>query len=293
VTTENRNDPPELPDSRLYTFIDGSREFALAFFEGQRLIRDLALLHPIRGRGFAYFRDVVLSVQPMITLLKTGEQFGFYIDSIEPRFRLKIETEHAGDTRSVLVPEQFGEFPEAMRGIVRLLKLFPGNRPPYESVLKAEDLPLREIVNRVLADSFQTPSTVKLSQESDQSLILHRLPPLAGKDEYDYSPQAVLARRDEIEEELERIFDLALTRHEDVRDAFARIGFRLLASRAVRFRCNCSHQRMVHNVKLLGDEAVAGLFDPGQEALEITCEYCKSVYRLTRTDLGESAGRPH
>jgi len=293
MTIETHDETNELPDSRLYVFIDGSREFSLAFFEGQRLIRDLALLHPIQGRGFAYFRDVVLSVQPMITLLKTGEQFGFYIDSVEPRFRLKIETEHSGDTRSVLVPEHFSGFPEAMQGIVRLLKLFPGNRPPYESVLEAKDLPLREIVNRVLADSFQTPSVVKLSQRSDQSLILHRLPPLAGKDEYDYSPQAVRDRLDETEEELERIFDLALTRPEDVRDAFARIGFRLLASRAVRFRCNCTHQRMVHNVKLLGEEAVSGLFDPGQEELEITCEYCKSVYHLTREDLGGSSSRPH
>ena len=132
-----------------------------------------------------------------------------------------------------------------------------------------------------------------LSHRSDQSLILHRLPPLANKDEYDYSPEAVLARRTEIEGELDGIFDRALTRPEEVRDAFSRIGFRLLATRAVRFRCNCSHQRMVHNVKLLGDEAVAGLFDPGQEALEITCEYCKAVYHLSRADLGGSAGRPH
>jgi molecular chaperone Hsp33 len=293
VTADPRSEGHYLPDSRLYTFIDGSREFALVFFEGQRLIQDLALLHPIRGRGFAYFRDVVLSVQPMITFLKAGEQFGFYIDSVEPRFRLKIETEQAGATRCTLVPESFCEFPEAMHGIVRLLKLFPENRPPYESVLEAEGLPLREIVNRILADSFQTPSVVKLSQRSDQSLMLRRLPPLAGRDEYEYSPRAVRERRDELEESLESILHRALTRPDEVREAFAGIGFRLLASRPVRFRCNCSHRRMVRNVMSLGENAVAGLFDPRQEALEITCEYCKSVYRVTRDDLGGSRSRSH
>ena len=279
----------DLPNSRLYTFIDETREFALAFFEGQRLIHDLALIHPIRGKGFAYFRDVVLSVQPMITLLKTGEQFGFYVDSTDPRFRLKIETEHAGDTRCALVPESFSEFPEAMQGIVRLLKLFPGNRPPYESVLEARHMPLREIVNRILADSFQTPSVVKLSERSDQSAMLHRLPPLADHDEYDYSPDAVRERRVELDSDLERIFDRALTDPAEVRDAFSGIGFRLLASRTVRFRCNCSHQRMVNNVLLLGEEAVADLFEPDQESLEIICDYCKSTYRLTRGEL--SGGR--
>ena len=68
---------------RLYTFVDRRREFALYFLEGQRLIHDLALIHPVRGAGFAYFRDAVLSVQPMIALLKPGEQLGFYIDSVE------------------------------------------------------------------------------------------------------------------------------------------------------------------------------------------------------------------
>ena len=55
-------DVPEIPESRLYTFMDETREFALTFLEGQRLIHDLALLHAIQGPGFAYFRDVLLRV---------------------------------------------------------------------------------------------------------------------------------------------------------------------------------------------------------------------------------------
>ncbi len=79
------NDQAQIPESRLYTFIDAPREFVMYFLEGQLLIQELALLHSIQRSGFAYFRDVVLSVQPMIALLKQGEQFGFYIDSEEVR----------------------------------------------------------------------------------------------------------------------------------------------------------------------------------------------------------------
>src|SRR5512138_578144 len=128
--------------SRLYTFVDADYEFALYFLEGQRLIEELAVVHALHGRGFAYFRDVVLSVQPMIAFLKRGEQFGFYLDGDEPRFRLKIETNWNGDTRSVLVPETFREFPDALWGLARLVKLFPNNTAPYQSILKVTGVPL-------------------------------------------------------------------------------------------------------------------------------------------------------
>ncbi len=179
------HDGAALPDSRLYTLIDEAREFALYFFEGQSLIQHLALLHGVRKHGFSYLLVVVLSIQPMIALLKHGEQLGFYIDSREPYFRLKIETSHHGTTRCVLFPEEFQEFPEAMRGLVRVQKLFPNN-PPYESVLKAEGLPLREIVNHVLNDSYQVKSAIMLSQASDQSVLLIQLPPPPGTEDYEY-----------------------------------------------------------------------------------------------------------
>ncbi len=276
------------PHSRLYTFVDTSREFALYFLEGQRLIQDLALLHPVRRAGFAYFRDVVLSIQPMIALLKHGEQFGFYIDSDEPYFRLKIETGHHGATRCVLFPEEFQEFPAAMRGMVRMLKLFPNNRPPYESLLQVEQLPLGEIVNRVLTDSYQVHAAVDVSQQSDQSLMLLQLPPLSDDGQYDYSLGAVTSRRAEIEDAVEQIFAEALHRPEQIETAFETIGFQLLAGRTLRIQCSCSRRRMIENIRLACGDEYEELFDPGESSLTITCEYCKSVYRVTREDLREA-----
>jgi len=283
----------ELPESQLYTFIDERREFALYFLEGQKLIHDLALLHPVRRAGFAYFRDVVLCFQPMIGLIKSGEQLGVYIDSEEPYFRIKIETGHHGATRCMILPEDFQEFPPAMRGLVRVLKVFPNNQPPYESVLEVDSLPLGEIVNRVLRDSYQMPCAAQVSQISDQSLLLNRLPQLRGKDVSDYSIEAVEARWEQIREAIKGIFEQQLHDAEPLETAFAGVGFRLLSSRPVRFQCSCSRPRMIRNVHSVYKTEGESLFDPGQQTLEVTCEYCKTQYEISRDDLQLSVNRPN
>jgi molecular chaperone Hsp33 len=282
-----------LPDSRLYTFLDEQREFALYFLEGQRLIHDVVLTHAIQGPGFAYFRDAVLSVQPMISLIKRDEQIGFYIDSEDPYFRLKIETGHDGDVRCVLIPEQFREFPAAMHGFVRVLKLFPFDRPPYESVIRADGLALRDIVNRVLRDSYQVHCATMVSEVSDQSAMLHQLPPLPGRDDYDFSIDAVRARRDRIGDDVQEVFARGLLEAAEIREAFAAIGWRCISDRTIQLRCSCSRARMVDNVRLVYAREGDTLFDPGQNALEIVCEYCKSKYLIAREELHGGSADPH
>lgn len=280
-------------ESRLYTFLDEAREFALYFLEGQRLIEDIAVRTAVTGAGFAYFRDAVLSVQPMIALVKRGEQFGFYIDGDEPRFRLKVETAHHGDMRCAIVPAEFREFPSGVRGLVRLLKLFPGGRPPYESVLELDGTPLREIVNLVLKHSYQVHCAVLVSQSSDQSAMLHQLPPIQGREEYVYSMGALWSRREALEKQLEPLFARALGRPEEIREAFARLGFHPLADRPVRFRCSCSRERMVRNIRSLANVEPGSLFDPGQEHLEVVCEYCKARYEIGRLEVTGPPDAPH
>lgn len=282
-----------IPESRLYTFLDRRREFALTFLDGQRLIHDLAVLHAIEGPGFAYFRDAVLSVQPMITLIKRGEQIGFYIDSEDPYFRLKIETGFAGDTRCVLVPENFREFPAAMHGFVRVLRLFPNNRAPYESVLRADGLALREIVNKVLDDSYQVNCAVLVSERSDQSVLLHQLPPLPSEDDYDYSVEAVRSRREAIRADVLDLLARGLVEPGAIRDAFAAIGWDLVAARPVQFRCTCSRERMLGNVRLVYAREGDSLFEVGSSVLEIVCEYCKARYLLKRDEVRQGSKRPN
>ena len=46
----------ELLESRIYTFVDSTKRFAFYFLEGQQLIQELALIHPLQGVGFAQAR---------------------------------------------------------------------------------------------------------------------------------------------------------------------------------------------------------------------------------------------
>jgi redox-regulated HSP33 family molecular chaperone len=158
-------------------------------------------------------------------------------------------------------------------------------------VIEIDGLPLRAIVNRALRDSYQVNSAVVISQVSDQSLMLHQLPPLRGKEEYDFSLKALRARRAGIEKAVDGIFTRALQDPETIKSAFAEIGFRMLADRLVRFHCPCSHDRMIHNIRLACSGEYDELFDPGQSALKIRCDYCKSHYSVSRDDL-ESAVSP-
>ncbi|MDH3591946.1 MAG: Hsp33 family molecular chaperone HslO [Planctomycetota bacterium] len=287
------SDGTELAESRLYTFLDERREFALYFLEGQKLIYDLALLHGVAGPGFSYFREVVLSIQPMIALLKHGEQFGFYIDSEEPTFRLKLETAHSGQTRSVIWPETFAEFPESMSGKVRVQKLFPQNRPPYESILDVREQPLRAIVNSVLTRSYQVNSAVLVSSNADQSAMLHQLPPLPRADDYELSSDALAARRAALRERLQSTFDRALQDPAEVENAFGDFGFRLLSSREVFFRCTCTKERILTTLQPIFLDDAASLFDPDRESLEITCEYCKKGYVVFRREMAEATDAPN
>ena len=42
---------------------------------------------------------------------------------------------------------------------------------------------------------------------------------------------------------------------------------------------------MIENIRLAVDDDFEELFDPDQDALEITCEYCKNRYSVTREAL--------
>jgi molecular chaperone Hsp33 len=293
MTAPERPAAQALPESALYTFLDAEREFALYFLEGQRLIHDLVLTHAVRGPGFAYFRDAVLCVQPMISLIKRGEQIGFYIDSEDPYFRLKIETGHEGNVRCVLIPEEFREFPAAMHGFVRVLKLFSSGRPPYESVIRADGLALREIVNRVLRDSYQVHCATLVSEHSDQSVMLHQLPPLPGREDYDFSIDAVERRRDRVRDDLQGLLSRGMIDGDEIRDAFGAIGWRCIAERPIRLRCSCSRERMVDNVRLVYAREGETLFELGQSVLEIVCEYCKAKYLIARKELRGGSTRPN
>lgn len=273
-----------LKTSRLYSFLDMKNGFALHFLDGQKLIHDLALIHGLNGQGFAYFRDMVLSSLPMISFLKPGESLGLYIDSEDPYFRLKIETSFTGHTRTLLLPEDFNQFPMKLTGKARVAKQFPGGRPPYTSVVEFEDTLTKEVINQVLQKSYQANSELFVSEASDQSFLLIKLPPInVDLQTSDETPN--------LEEYLKshktffhNIFDEHHNDVEGVVRAFERSDLAYLSSRQVELFCPCSKERMVDNMRMIYAQDPESLFN-GEAHLEAKCDYCKKLYSISRDDM--------
>lgn len=268
--------------SRLYSFLDHKSGVNLHFLEGQKLIHDLVLLHPMKGNGFAYFRDTFLGLMPIIFFLKPGESLGIYIDSQEPYFRLKIETNSAGHTRTLLLPEDFDLFPDKITGQIRITKIVT-NGAPYTSMLELKDVSTKEVINKVLGDSYQTNSEVIVSQQSDQSIMVTKLPPINVNTSIDET----VSRKEYILKNqifFNEVFDMATDDIEKIVKKFEDNDLSYLGSRQVSFFCPCTQERMVLNLRGLYSADIDELFTD-KDTLEIKCDYCRKQYHITKADV--------
>lgn len=273
-----------LATSRLYSFLDHKNGFNIHFLEGQKLIHDLVLMHPMQGSGFAYFRDMVLGLLPIIFFLKPGESLGIYIDSEEPYFRLKIETNSAGHTRTLLLPEEFNLFPMKITGNVRVTKLFPNKSQPYTSVLELKELETKEVINRILGDSYQTNSEVIVSEVSDQSVMVTKLPPVNVNSTY---TDESLGRKEYIKKHslfFHDVFETATDDIEKIVKLFEDHGLSYMGSRQIDFFCPCTKDRMVLNLRGLYQGDLDELFND-KDIVEIKCDYCRKNYEIHKNEV--------
>ncbi|MBY0516736.1 MAG: Hsp33 family molecular chaperone HslO [Bacteriovoracaceae bacterium] len=258
--------------------------FSLHFLEGQKLIHDLAIIHHIQGQGFAYFRDCVLSTLPLISFLKPGESLGIYIDSENPFFRLKIETNHSGSTRMLLLPEDFNLFPLKITGETRITKLFQGGHAPYTSVVHFQDMESKQVVNEIIKTSYQANAEVYVSEVADQSLLLLKLPPINVDSQFKDETPSLESFFKKNKNMFHQIFDDHHNDVEKIVKSFEQSSFAYLSSRQVELFCPCSKERMIDNLRMMYLKDPEALFD-GKPNLEAKCDYCKKTYDITRTDL--------
>ncbi len=274
-----------LAESQLYSFLDDSSGYAVTFFEGQKLIHDLALINQLTPQGFSYFRESVLTIQPIIAFLKHGEGAGIYIDSEEPFFRLKIETNESGSIRTLLFPEDFSENPKKITGICRLSKIFNNGNRPYTSVIQLNELSFKEITNKILNDSYQVNCKIFVSDSSDQSVMLMRLPNTNVNSSIESDRLSVDEYWLKHKAEFNALFEQGTTEREAILDHMSKMGLSYLKEKEVKFSCPCSKERMVAGIKGLHRVNLDDLFDPGEDHLETKCDYCKKTYSISKTDL--------
>jgi molecular chaperone Hsp33 len=272
-----------LPVSRLYSFLDHKNGYNVHFLEGQKFIEDLVLNHPMQGSGFAYFRDTLLGIMPIVFFLKPGETLGIYIDSENPYFRLKIETGSTGHTRTLLLPEEFNVFPMKITGNVRVTKVFPNQKSPYTSMIEVKEKDAMGLINQIFEESYQTNSEVVVSEISDQSVMVTKLPLLNVNSNFDET----VPRREYIKKHkafFHDMFEAATSDIEQIVKGFEDKGFAYLGSRQLNFFCPCSQERMVLNLRGLYSKDIDELFAK-DESVEIKCDYCRKVYNITKADL--------
>lgn len=272
-----------LSESRLYSFLDHKNGFNIHFLEGQKLIHDLVLLHPMPASGFAYFRDTFLGLLPIVFFLKPGESLGLYIDSDDPYFRLKIETNSAGHTRTLLLPEEFNLFPMKISGKVRVTKIFPGQKSPYTSVLELKGVETKDVINNIFNESYQTNSEVIVGDVSDQSIMVTKLPPINVNSNIDET----LSRKQFIKKNSDffhEVFETATDDIEKIVKLFEDKGFSYLGSRQISFFCPCTRDRMILNLRGLYAGDMDELFDENG-MIEIKCDYCRKVYNINKIEV--------
>ena len=274
-----------LPESRLYSFIDQNEGFALHFFEGQKLIQELAVIHTLVGGGFQYFRDAILTFQTMVSFLKPGEGLGVYLDSDSPYLRLKIEMSDQGQMRTLLFPEDLKSFPDSITGKCRITKLHPGDKSPYTSIINLNKVDSHQVANVILEESYQVKSKIYVSEKSDQSVMILKLPEVNVNKVQTYYPLSLAQYWDKISNELEELFALGTTDYTLIQTRLERAGLLYLGSKEIKFKCNCSRQRMLDGVRAITmTSGINHVFAPDEKEIEAKCDYCKTAYLLLRSE---------
>lgn len=274
-----------LQESRLYSFIDQKDGFTLHFLEGQKLIHDLAVIHSNTGAGFAYFRDAILSIQLMISYLKPGEGLGIYLDSEEPYFRLKVEMSDQGQMRTLLLPEDLNLFPKTIKGKCRVVKTIPNESHPYTSIIDLDYIDFHQVVNNILKESYQLKSEIFLSDESDQSIMLLKLPSInIDKIETNYT-LSVDEYWKKIESSVHQLFAKHTDDYETIQKHFEGLGLLYLGSKEIKFKCTCSRERMVRGIRtLIASNGLDNVFAPDESEIETKCDYCKTSYLILKSE---------
>ncbi|MCP4914128.1 MAG: hypothetical protein GY909_13535 [Oligoflexia bacterium] len=274
-----------MKESKLLSFINKEKSFTIHFFEGQKLIHDLAIIHDVKDKGFSYFRDSILSLVPLNAFLKPNENFGLYVDSEEPYFKLKIEMNEAGFLRTLLMPETFKENPSEITGIVRLSKIFPGQSQPYNSLIELNKTKTNDIVAKILDISYQLNSEIIISENSDQCVLVTKLPQVKiDKEEIleNISLKEYILQNQQF---LNEVMDKGINNSDEIINSFKEKDFVYLLGKQIEFKCNCSRERMLNGIiSLASQHSIEEIFED-KDNIETRCDYCKTYYQIDKKEL--------
>ena len=189
---------------------------------------------------------------------------------------------YQGNMRTLLLPEEFNNFPTHITGLGRITKIYPGKRP-YTSIVELKNHASGEVINTILSDSYQVRAEILLSEFGDQSVMLSKLPEVKGNtsEEKSLSLQEYVQQKSPL---LTKFFQRSLDDIEQIVQYFENDDFAYLMSREIKFQCHCSRERMKKNLLTLDSNTLKNILKE-EGSVNATCDYCHTVYRFTQEDL--------
>ncbi len=231
----------------------------------------------------------------MAALMKTGQRVALRFEGNGPLKKILVEADSDGAVRGCIgAPEVHLETPEGKldvgnalgrAGFLTVSKDL-GMKEPYRGMVQLLSSEIAEDLALYLTESEQTPSAVGLGVfvEPDNRVsaaggfLIQSLPPV---------DEALI---DRLMERIEQLPPLTRLLHEGTTPEklldmlFAGIPYKTLEKRALAFRCSCSQEKIERAVVSLGSAEISDMIER-EGGTEVTCEFCRQVWRLDREDL--------
>ncbi len=228
-------------------------------------------------------------------LLKGRQRLVLAIEANGPLQKLHAETDADGHVRCSVknpladLPPRNDRFDVAgavgRAGFLHVIKDL-GLKEPYRGMVQLQTSEIGDDIAYYLTVSEQVPSSVSLGVS---------LGPDAGVQAAGgFIVQALPGSPDEAIGEIEnRILKLPplsemLREQVPIRDILGKLfvdgDMNKAESIPLSFRCNCSREQVARMLRNLGRKELAGMTE-GEETVDVTCEYCRRVYRFEPPEL--------
>lgn len=152
--------------------------------------------------------------------------------------------------------------------------------PLYQGIVALEASSIATLIEHYLRASEQIDSRIVLAAHGARvrGILLQRLPGSTADDE------SAWQRATSRVERLGASGLLNATGSDALLTArFPEDDVRVLAARALRFRCGCSERRVANALRLIGRQEVESILAE-QGAVSVTCEFCNRAYRYAAAD---------
>ncbi|MEA3464422.1 MAG: Hsp33 family molecular chaperone HslO [Thermodesulfobacteriota bacterium] len=238
---------------------------------------------------------LVTAAALMGSLLKGDQRVALSIEGNGPLKKLQAESDASGAVCGTIkmphcnLPPKDGHFDVAnaigKAGFLHVIKDL-GLKEPYRGMVQLSTSEIAEDLTHYFSVSEQTPTSVALGVTLDQQagvaasggFLIQALP---GCDE------TVLEQLEETLSQLHPISNQLLdgrSPFEIIDQVMTGIPFKVQTSYNLNFRCNCNSQHVLNMLKTLPAKDLTELALQTNDT-EITCEYCKNIYRFSATEI--------